>query len=130
MMNTGQNRPASGRQMFLEQYARLQSGLKVSRTCKTASRYDLLGEDQRKVIFILANEATAKFQGLPLLTREHLKADFNDLGEMECRSLMLGIKRLAELAASLPWEFPDHAAPRLEVQVLRESPPTPDSAVN
>ncbi len=35
-------------------------------------------------------------------------------------SLMLGIKRLAELAAALPWSFPDHAAPRLEIQALRE----------
>ncbi|RQM37288.1 hypothetical protein [Erwinia psidii] len=130
-MRTGQDKTLSGRQMFLEQRARLQSGLKVSRTCKTADRYDLLGEDQRKVIFILANEAAARFQGLPQLTRERLRAGFDDLSEQERRSLMLGIKRLAELATALPWEFPDYAAPCLEIQASRESsPPAPEGAAN
>ncbi|AXF77481.1 hypothetical protein LU631_11300 [Erwinia tracheiphila] len=130
-MRTGQDKTLSGRQIFLEQCARLQSELKVSRTCKTANRYDLLGEDQREVIFILANEAAARFQGLPQLTRERLRADFDDLSEQERGSLMLGIKRLAELAAALPWEFLDHAAPRPEIQASRGSPPpAPDGAAN
>jgi hypothetical protein len=56
---------------------------------------------------------------------------FEQFSSQDKVSLMLGIKRLAELAAALPWEFPDHAAPRLEIQALRESPPpAPDGAVN
>jgi hypothetical protein len=55
---------------------------------------------------------------------------FEQFSSQDKVSLMLGIKRLAELAAALPWEFPDHAAPR-EIQALRESqPPAPDGAVN
>ncbi|TNL00446.1 hypothetical protein CYD30_28935 [Kosakonia cowanii] len=130
-MSIRQNKSLSGRQMFLEQCARLRSALSVSRTCDTADRYNRLGEDQRKVLFILANEASVWFQGLPKLTRERLRTDFHDLSEPERRSLMLGIKRLADLAAALPWEFPDHAAPHLENQAQRGSPPpAPDGAVN
>ncbi|KNA29565.1 hypothetical protein ACO03_11745 [Pantoea ananatis] len=136
-MCTGKEKPASGRQKFLELYARLKSGLRDSRVRDTASRYDRLGEDHRWIIFILANRATARFQGLPHLSGDRLRADFDELSEAERQSLMLGIKCLAELAAALPWEFPDHAAPRhefqryLEIKAQRKSSPSqPNSAVN
>ena len=49
-MSIGQEKPVSGRQMFLEQRARLQSSILVSRTNDTASRFNRLGETQKKVI--------------------------------------------------------------------------------
>ncbi|MGP3146866.1 hypothetical protein [Serratia bockelmannii] len=130
-MNIGQEKPVSGRQMFLEQRARLQSSISVSRTNDTASRFNRLGETQKKAIILLANEAARQFKDLPSLTRSHLTMPFEQFSSQDKVSLMLGIKRLAELAAALPWEFPDYAAPRLEIQALRESqPPAPDGAVN
>ncbi|WP_435954081.1 hypothetical protein [Dryocola sp. BD626] len=130
-MSIGQEKSVSGRQMFLEQCARLQSSISVSRTNDTASRFNRLGETQKKAIILLANEAARRFQGLPLLTHAHISMTFEQFNDQDKASLMLGIKRLAELAAALPWEFLDHAAPRLEMQALRESPPpAPDGAVN
>lgn len=130
-MSIGQEKPVSGRQMFLEQRARLQSSISVSRTNDTASRFNRLGETQKKVIILLANEAAQRFKDLPSLTHSHLIMPFEQFSSQDKVSLMLGIKRLAELAAAMPWEFPDHAAPRLEMQALRESPPpAPDGAVN
>ena len=130
-MSIGQEKPVSGRQMFLEQRARLQSSISVSRTNDTASRFNRLGETQKKVIILLANEAAQRFKDLPSLTYSHLTMPFEQFSSQDKVSLMLGIKRLAELAAALPWEFPDYAAPRLEIQALRESqPPAPDGAVN
>ncbi|WP_210522742.1 hypothetical protein [Pantoea ananatis] len=136
-MCTGKEKPVSGRQKFLELYARLKSGLRDSRIRDTASRYDRLSEDHRRIIFLLANEASARFCGVPHLSGDRLRADFDELSETERQSLMLGIKCLAELAAALPWEFPDHAAPRyefqryLEIQAQRKSSPSaPDSAIN
>ena len=130
-MSIGQEKPVSGRQMFLEQRARLQSSISVSRTNDTASRFNRLGETQKKVIILLANEAAQRFKDLPSLTQSHLTMPFEQFSSQDKVSLMLGIKRLAELAAALPWEFPDYAAPRLEIQALRESqPPAPDGAVN
>ena len=130
-MSIGQEKPVSGRQMFLEQRARLQSSISVSRTNNTASRFNRLGETQKKAIILLANEAAQRFKDLPSLTHSHLTMPFEQFSSQDKVSLMLGIKRLAELAAALPWEFPDHAAPRLEIQALRESPPpAPDGAVN
>ena len=126
-MSIGQEKPVSGRQMFLEQRARLQSSILVSRTNDTASRFNRLGETQKKVII----EAAQRFKDLPSLTHSHLTMPFEQFSSQDKVSLMLGIKRLAELAAALPWEFPDYAAPRLEIQALRESqPPAPDGAVN
>lgn len=130
-MSIGQEKPVSGRQMFLEQLARLQSSISVSRTNDTASRFNRLGETQKKAIILLANEAAQRFKDLPSLTHSHLTMPFEHFSSQDKVSLMLGIKRLAELAAALPWEFPDHAAPRLEMQALRDSPPpVPDGAVN
>lgn len=130
-MSIGQEKPVSGRQMFLEQRARLQSSVSASRTSDMASRFNRLGETQKKVIILLANEAAQRFKDLPSLTRSHLVLPFEQFDSQDKASLMLGIKRLAELAAALPWEFSDYAAPRLEVQVLRESPlPAPDGVVN
>ena len=130
-MSIGQEKPVSGRQMFLEQRARLQSSISVSRTNDTASRFNRLGETQKKAIILLANEAAQRFKDLPSLTHSHLTMPLEQFSSQDKVSLMLGIKRLAELAAALPWEFPDHAAPRLEMQALRESPPpAPDGAVN
>lgn len=130
-MSIGQEKPVSGRQMFLEQRARLQSSISVSRTNDTASRFNRLGETQKKVLILLANEAAQRFKDLPPLTHSHLAMPFEQFSSQDKVSLMLGIKRLAELAAAMPWEFPDHAAPRLEIQALRESPPpAPDGAVN
>lgn len=130
-MSIGQEKPVSGRQMFLEQLARLQSSITVSRTNDTASRFNRLGETQKKAIILLANEAAQRFKELPLLTHSHLTMPFEQFSSQDKVSLMLGIKRLAELAAALPWEFPDHAAPRLEMQTFRESPqPAPDGVVN
>lgn len=129
-MSIGQNKSASGRQMFLEQRARLQSKISASRTNDTASRFNRLGETQKKTIILLANEAAQRFSDLPSLTHSHLSMPFEQFSSQDKVSLMLGIKRLAELAAALPWEFPDHAAPRLEIQALREPPPAPDGAIN
>jgi hypothetical protein len=96
-----------------------------------ASRFNRLGETQKKVIILLANEAAQRFKDLPPLTRSHLALPFEQFDSQDKASLMLGIKRLAELAAALPWEFSDYAAPRLEVQALRESPPpAPNGVVN
>jgi len=129
-MSIGQHKPVTGRQMFLEQRARLQSHLLISRTSDTASRYNQLGENQRKVIFILANDAARQLPGLSQLTRERLRVDFDELSHQERQSLMLGIKKLAELATALPWEFPDYIAPRLEIQALRESPTSRPKDIN
>ena len=130
-MSIGQEKPVSGRQMFLEQRARLQSSISVSRTNDTASRFNRLGETQKKVLILLANEAAQRIKDLPPLTQSHITMPFEQFSSQDKVSLMLGIKRLAELATAMPWEFPDHAAPRLEMQALRESPPpAPDGAVN
>lgn len=130
-MSIGQEKPVTGRQMFLEQCARLQSSVSASRISDMASRFNRLGETQKKVIILLANEAAQRFKDLPPLTHSHLALPFEQFDSQDKASLMLGIKRLAELAAALPWEFSDYAAPRLEVQALRESPlPAPDGVVN
>lgn len=105
-MSIGQEKPVSGRQMFLEQRARLQSSISVSRTNDTARRFNRLGETQKKAIILLANEAAQRFKGLPSLTHSHLSMPFEQFSSQDKVSLMLGIKRLAELAAALPWEFP------------------------
>lgn len=129
-MSIGQEKPVSGRQMFLEQRARLQSSISVSRTNDTASRFNRLGETQKKAIILLANEAAQHFKSMSLLTHAHLSMTFEQFNKQDKASLMLGIKRLAELAAALPWEFPDHAAPRNEIQTLRDSPPAQQNSVN
>lgn len=129
-MSIGQEKPASGRQMFLEQRARLQSSISVCRTNDTATRFNRLDETRKKVVFILANDAASRVAGLPQLTRRHLNLAFADLTEAEQTCLMMGIKRLSEFAASMPWEFEDYAAPRAEMQALRDKPPEPDKPIN
>ncbi|MBF1996738.1 hypothetical protein HW114_15480, partial [Serratia symbiotica] len=49
-MSIGQEKPVSGRQMFLQQRAHLQSSISVSRTNDTARRFNRLGETQKKAI--------------------------------------------------------------------------------
>lgn len=119
-----------GRRKFLEQRARLAACLEVKRANNTANRFNALGETQRKVLFMLANEISGRFPGLPQLTRSHLAHDFESLTDQEQQSLMLGIKRLTELAYSMPWEFNDYAAPRAEIQAMRDQPPAPDNTIS
>lgn len=88
-----------------------QSSISVSRTNDTASRFNRLGETQKKAIILLANEAAQRFKDLPSLTHSHLTIPFEQFSSQDKASLMLGIKRLAELAAALP-EF-DRQQPRL-----------------
>lgn len=123
-------RQQSGRQMFLKQRARLQATVKASRINDTATRFNRLDETRRKVVFILANDAASRMAGMRQLTRSHLNLNYEDLSEAEQNSLMMGIKRLAEFAASMPWEFEDFVAPRAELQALRDKPPEPDKPTN
>lgn len=119
-----------GRRQFLEQWARLQASLKTSRVNDTAARFNRLDETRKKVIFILANDAARRAPGMPQLTRQHLDLTYENLSEQEQACLLMGIKRLSEFAASMPWEFEDYAAPRAEIQAVRDKPPAPDNAVN
>lgn len=116
--------------MFLEQRARLQASVNANRVSDTATRFNRLDETRKKVVFILANDAASRVAGLPQLTRRHLDANFADLSEAEQTCLMMGIKRLSEFAASMPWEFEDYAAPRAEIQALRDKTPEPDTPTN
>lgn len=115
-----------GRSQFLAQRARLQASLHAIRIRDTADRFDCLDETRKKVLFMLANDAASRVAGLPPLTRSHLGTLFTELGEREQTTLMLGIKRLAEFATALPWEFEDYAAPRAEVLAAREKPAEPE----
>lgn len=119
-----------GRRKFLEQRARLQDSVNTTRANDTAARFNRLDDTRKKVVFILANDAASRVAGLPQLTRRHLDLAFADLSEGEQTSLMMGIKRLSEFAASMPWEFEDYAAPRAELQALRDKPPEPDAPTN
>ncbi|MBS3046801.1 hypothetical protein [Enterobacter mori] len=119
-----------GRRSFLEQRARLQASLNAARVNDTATRFNRLNEACKKVIFILANDAAKYIDGLPKLTAQHLDCTYENLTEKEQICLMMGIKRLSEFAASMPWEFEDYAAPRAEMQALRDKPPEPDKPTN
>ncbi|EAP0275720.1 hypothetical protein DMV52_07605 [Salmonella enterica] len=127
MDKTGQQ---PGRRQFLEQRARLQASLNASRVSDTATRFNRLDETRKKVIFILANDAAGRVAGMPQLTRRHLDLTYENLTEKEQTCLLMGIKRLSEFAASMPWEFENYAAPRAEIQAIRDKPPAPDNAVN
>lgn len=116
--------------MFLEQRAKLKASLATTRTNDTAKRFNRLDETQKKVVFILANAASTLFHGMPKLTRNLLDVSFENLSEQEQRSLMLGIKRLAELADAMPWEFLDYAAPHHEIQALRDKTAMSESTIN
>lgn len=129
-MATGQSKPQSGREAFLAQRARLRASVATIRNNDMASRFNRLDETQKKVIFMLANEASLRFKELPQLTRNQLEVSFESFSEQEKRSLMLGVKRLGELAAAIPWEFLDIAAPHHEVQAQRDKPPTPETIIN
>lgn len=120
----------TGRLKFLEQRARLQASIHASRTSDTAARFDRLGETQKKVVFMLANEAACRVAGLPQLTRDLLAVPFIEMGADEQKTLLLGIKRLTEFAAVLPWEFEDYAAPRAEIQAIRDKPVEPEKPTN
>lgn len=119
-----------GRRKFLEQRAILQNSLTLTRANDTATRFDRLDETRKKVVFMLANEAASRVTGMPQLTRRHLDAPFASLGEAEQAVLLLGIKRLAEFAAALPWEFGDYAAPRAEIQAIRDKLVEPEKPTN
>lgn len=119
-----------GRRQFLEQRARLQASLNASRVNDTATRFNRLDDACKKVIFILANDASRYIAGMPKLTAKQLGCTYENLTEKEQTSLLMGIKRLSEFAASMPWEFEDYAAPRAEIQAIRDKPPAPDNAVN
>ncbi|QHM72978.1 hypothetical protein [Mixta intestinalis] len=120
----------TGRSQFLAQRARLQASLKASRVNDTATRFNSLNETRKKVIFILANEAASRVAGLPQLTRRHLNLTYDDLSNAEKTCVMMGIKRLSEVAASIPWEFEDYVAPCAELQAARDKPPEPETAPN
>lgn len=96
----------------------------------TATRFNRLDEARKKVVFILANDAASRLPNMPRLTRHHLDLAFEVLSEAEQACLMMGIKRLSEFAASLPWEFEDIAAPRAERQTLRDKPPEQGNSPN
>lgn len=119
-----------GRRQFLAQRARLQASLNDSRVNDTATRFNRLNEARKKAVFILANDAASRLPGMPKLTRAHLNLSYEDLSEAEQTCLMLGIKRLSELAALMPWEFEDLAAPRAERQAQRDKPPEPVKTTN
>ncbi|EMF5883150.1 hypothetical protein V3991_002171 [Escherichia coli] len=127
MDKTGQQ---PGRRQFLEQRARLQASLNVSRVNDTATRFNRLDDACKKVIFILANDASRYIAGMPKLTAKQLGCTYENLTEKEQTCLLMGIKRLSEFAAPMPWEFEDYAAPRAEIQAIRDKPPAPDNAVN
>lgn len=127
MDKTGQQ---PGRRQFLEQRARLQASLNASRVNDTATRFNRLDDACKKVIFILANDASRYIAGMPKLTAKQLGCTYENLTEKEQTCLLMGIKRLSELAASMPWEFEDYVAPRAEIQAIRDKPPAPDNAVN
>ncbi|ECE0887096.1 hypothetical protein CSM97_000599 [Salmonella enterica subsp. diarizonae] len=127
MDKTGQQ---PGRRQFLEQRARLQASLNASRVNDTATRFNRLDDACKKVIFILANDASRYIAGMPKLTAKQLGCTYENLTEKEQTSLLMGIKRLSEFAASMPWEFEDYAAPRAEIQAIRDKPPAPDNAAN
>ncbi|EIC6106658.1 hypothetical protein AAGZ49_000333 [Escherichia coli] len=119
-----------GRRQFLEQRARLQASLNASRVNDTATRFNRLDHACKKVIFILANDASRYIVGMPKLTAKQLGCTYENLTEKEQMCLLMGIKRLSEFAASMPWEFEDYAAPRAEIQAIRDKPPAADNAVN
>ncbi|ECE0419878.1 hypothetical protein XL31_001538 [Salmonella enterica subsp. enterica] len=127
MDKTGQQ---PGRRKFLEQRARLQASLNASRVNDTATRFNRLDDACKKVIFILANDASRYIAGMPKLTAKQLGCTYENLTEKEQTCLLMGIKRLSEFAASMPWEFEDYAAPRAEIQAIRDKPPAPDNAAN
>lgn len=117
MDKTGQQ---PGRRKFLEQRARLQASLNASRVNDTATRFNRLDDACKKVIFILANDASRYIAGMPKLTAKQLGCTYENLTEKEQTRLLMGIKRLSEFAASMPWEFEDYAAPRAEIQAIRD----------
>lgn len=119
-----------GRRKFLEQRARLQATVKASRVNDTAARFNRLDETRKKVVFILANDAASRVAGLPKLTRSHLNLTYADLSETEQTTLIMGIKRLSEFAAMLPWEFEDLVAHHAELQELRDKPPELEKATS
>lgn len=129
-MSIGQGNELSGREMFLAQRARLRECVLTTRANDTASRFNRLGDTQKKAIILLANEAAQQFKSMPLLTHAHLSMTFEQFNDQDKASLMLGVKRLTELAAALPWEFADHAALRNEIQTLRDLPQSQESAIN
>lgn len=83
MDKTGQQ---PGRRQFLEQRARLQASLNVSRVNDTATRFNRLDDACKKVIFILANDASRYIAGMPKLTAKQLGCTYENLTERSKRA--------------------------------------------
>lgn len=101
-----QPRQQSGFRQFQEQRARLRSQLDDRRVSDTERRFNALSETQQKALFLLANEA-ARQRDLPLLRKAHIGLEYAQFTKREQLTVMLGVKRLAELAAAIPWCWPD-----------------------
>lgn len=99
--------PQSGFRQFQEQRNRLRAQLDAQRLGDTERRFNGLNETQRKALFLLANDA-AKGHNLPSLKRSQLTQDFAVFTREEQNTILLGIKRLAELSAAMPWCWPDY----------------------
>lgn len=97
----------SGFQQFQEQRNRLRAQLDAQRLGDTERRFNSLNETQRKALYLLANAAAAECK-LPPLTRSQLTQDFAAFTREEQNTILLGIKRLAELSAAMPWCWPDY----------------------
>lgn len=109
MNNVGmkQNTAAqSGFEQFQAQRQKLRANLDDKRLSDISRRFDALDETQKKVIIMLANDA-AFWLGIPALTRSCLYTAFERLTSKEQSTLLLGIKKLSELSAVIPWCWPD-----------------------
>ncbi|WP_213132208.1 hypothetical protein [Citrobacter sp. FP75] len=105
--NKSKPTPQSGFKQFQEQRNKLRAQLDAQRLGDTERRFNALGETQRKALYLLANAAAAE-SGLPVLTRSQLRRDFAAFTREEQNTILLGIKRLAELSAAMPWCWPDY----------------------
>lgn len=97
----------SGFRQFQEQRNRLRAQLDAQRLGDTERRFNGLNETQRKALFLLAN-AAAEECGFPPLKRSQLEQDFAAFTRKEQNTILLGVKRLAELSAAMPWCWPDY----------------------
>ncbi|EBI9231598.1 hypothetical protein DLA64_10605 [Salmonella enterica] len=96
----------SGFQKFQEQRARLRAQVDTDRMSDTERRFNGLSQTQRKALFLLANEA-AQQRDLPLMRQAHIAQDYAEFTRDEQLTILLGVKRLTELAAAMPWCWPD-----------------------
>lgn len=96
----------SGFQQFQEQRARLRAQVDAERVSDTERRFNALTDTQRKALFMLANEV-AQQRNLPLMRQAHIAQDYAAFTKDEQLTILLGVKRLTELAAAMPWCWPD-----------------------